>query len=344
MNLTRPRLLELYYFIRLTRDIEERLTMLYRQSKVVGGLYRSLGQEGESVASAYALGPGDALAPLIRNLGSLVTLGVRPRDVFAQYMARGTSPTRGRDLNVHFSHLPPADSGEPTIIGPISMLGDLIPVMAGFGLGARMQGRTAVTMTYIGDGGTSTGAFHEGMNFAAVQKLPLVVIAEDNKYAYSTPTSRQMAIARIDLRADAYGIPHEMVDGTDVLAVYESARRAVDRARAGAGPTLIGVDVMRMKGHAEHDDQRYVPQALLDEWRARDPLAKYRGWLIAEGVASGTDLDEIDAMSHGYAEDEAQLADNAPMPDPAGVGRGVWAGDEPFVPRLELVKSPFAEV
>jgi TPP-dependent pyruvate/acetoin dehydrogenase alpha subunit len=344
MDLTRPRLLELYYFIRLTRDIEERLTILYRQSKVVGGLYRSLGQEGESVASAYALGPGDALAPLIRNLGSLVTLGVRPRDIFAQYMARGTSPTRGRDLNVHFSHLPPPDSSEPTIIGPISMLGDLIPVMAGFGLGQRMQGRAVVTMTYIGDGGTSTGAFHEGMNFAAAQKLPLVVIAEDNKYAYSTPTSQQMAISRLDLRAEAYGMPHEMIDGTDVLAVYESARHAVDRARAGGGPTLIGVDVMRMKGHAEHDDQRYVPKALLDEWRARDPLAKYRGWLIAEGVASGTDLDEIDAMSHGYAEDEAQLADNAPMPDPADVGRGVWAGDEPFAPRLELVKSPFAEV
>jgi TPP-dependent pyruvate/acetoin dehydrogenase alpha subunit len=344
MSLTRSQLLEIYYFTRLTRDIEERLTILYRQSKVVGGLYRSLGQEGESVASAYALGPGDALAPLIRNLGSIVTLGVRPRDIFAQYMARGTSPTHGRDLNVHFSHMPPAGSGEPTIIGPISMLGDLIPVMAGFGLGARMQGRSIVTMTYIGDGGTSTGAFHEGMNFAAVQTLPLVVIAEDNKYAYSTPISQQMAIKRLDQRADAYGIPHEMVDGTDILAVYEAARRAVERARKGDGPSLIGVDVMRMKGHAEHDDQRYVPKAVLDEWRERDPLARYRGWLIAEGVASGTDLDEIDGMTHGYAEDEAQLADSAPMPDPADAGRGVWAGDEVLAPRLEIVKSPFAEV
>jgi pyruvate dehydrogenase E1 component alpha subunit/2-oxoisovalerate dehydrogenase E1 component alpha subunit len=224
------------------------------------------------------------------------------------------------------------------------MLGDLIPVMAGFGLGARLQGRQVVAMTYIGDGGTSTGAFHEGLNFAAVQKLPLVLIAEDNKYAYSTPISQQMAIARIDQRADAYGIPHEMVDGTDVLAVYEAASRAVGRARAGEGPTLIGVDVMRMKGHAEHDDQRYVPRALLAEWRERDPLARYRGWLQAEGVASGTELDEIDGMTHGYAEEEAQLADAAPMPDPGEVGRGVWAGDELFVPRLEIVKSPFAEV
>lgn len=343
MPLTRSQLLELYYFIRLTRDIEERLTLLYRQSKVVGGLYRSLGQEGESVASAYALGPEDALAPLIRNLGAIVVLGVRPRDIFAQYMARGTSPTRGRDLNVHFSHIPPPGTGERTLIGPISMLGDLIPVMAGFALGARMQGRPIVTMTYIGDGGTSTGAFHEGLNFAAVQKLPLVLVAEDNKYAYSTPISQQMAIRAIDQRAEAYGIPHEMIDGTDVVAVYESAKRAVDRARAGEGPTLIGVDVMRMKGHAEHDDQRYVPKALLDEWRARDPLARYRGWLLAEGVATGTDLDEIDGMTHGYAGDEAQLADAEPMPDPVDGTRGVWAGDELFVPRLELVKSPFAE-
>jgi pyruvate dehydrogenase E1 component alpha subunit/2-oxoisovalerate dehydrogenase E1 component alpha subunit len=343
MALSRPQLLDLYYYIRLTRDIEERLVLLYRQSKVVGGLYRSLGQEGESVASAYALGPEDALAPLIRNLGSIVTVGVRPRDIFAQYMARAISPTRGRDLNVHFSHIPAPGSGERTLIGPISMLGDLIPVMAGFGLGARMQGRQVVTMTYIGDGGTSTGAFHEGLNFAAVQKLPLVLIAEDNKFAYSTPISEQMAIASIDRRAEAYGIPHEMIDGTDVLAVYDSARRAVDRARAGEGPTLIGVDVMRMKGHAEHDDGRYVPRALLEEWRERDPLARYRGWLLSEGVASGAEIDDIDGMTYGYAEEEAQLAEAAAMPDPADTARGVWAGDELFVPRLEIVKSPFAD-
>jgi TPP-dependent pyruvate/acetoin dehydrogenase alpha subunit len=342
MSLTRSQRLELYWFLRLTRDIEERLAILYRQSKVVGGLYRSLGQEGESVASAYALGPEDALAPLIRNLGSIVTLGVRPRDIFAQYMAKGTSPTRGRDLNVHFSHMPPPGAGERTLIGPISMLGDLIPVMAGFGLAARLQGRSVVTMTYIGDGGTSTGAFHEGLNFAAVQRLPLVVVAEDNKFAYSTPIAQQMAIARIDERAEAYGIPHEMVDGTDVIAVYESARRAVDRARAGEGPTLIGVDVMRMKGHAEHDDQRYVPKAMLDQWRARDPIARYRAELLAESIASSSDLDEIDGMAHGYAKTEAALAEADPLPDPAEVARGVWAGDPFFEPRLQLVVSPFA--
>ena len=135
-----------------------------------------------------------------------------------------------------------------------------------------------------------------------------------------------------------------MIDGTDVLAVYESARRAVDRARAGEGPTLIGVDVMRMKGHAEHDDQPLrATRRCSTSGATRDPLARYRGWLLSEGVASGTELDEIDGMTHGYAEEEAQLAEPSPMPDPADAGRGVWAGDELFVPRLEIVKSPFAE-
>ena len=340
--LSRSQLLELYYYVRLTRDVEERLTILYRQTKVVGGLYRSLGQEGESVASAYALDRTDCLAPLIRNQGSVLTRGVRPKAIYAQYMAKGDSPSRGRDLNLHFSHIPPPGADEPIIVGPVSMLGDLIPVMAGVTLGARLQGRTTVAMTYIGDGGTSTGAFHEGMNFAAVQKLPVVVIAEDNKYAYSTPISSQMAIARIDERAAAYGIAHEMVDGNDVLAVYDAARRGVDRARAGEGPTLIGVDTMRMKGHAEHDDMRYVSKALLDAWATRDPIAAYRRRLLEMGVATDSDLVEVERMSKRYADEEALEAEAMPPPDPATVGLGVYAGDAQFRPDVEIVSSPFA--
>ncbi|MCH2278595.1 MAG: thiamine pyrophosphate-dependent dehydrogenase E1 component subunit alpha [Vicinamibacterales bacterium] len=338
-ELSRDQRLELFYFARLTRDIEERLALLYRQNKVVGGLYRSLGQEGESVASAYALAENDAVAALIRNLGSVIVQGIRPRAIFAQYMAKGTSPTRGRDLNLHFSHIPNGDDG-PIVIGPISTLGDLVPVMAGVGLGARMRRRRLVAMTYIGDGGTSTGAFHEGMNFAAVQKLPLVVIAEDNKYAYSTPVSQQMAIPRIDQRAEAYGIPHEMVDGNDMLAVYDASKRAVDLARQGAGPSLIGVDTMRMRGHAEHDDMRYVSKPLLDAWEARDPITRYRAHLIETEVATETDLVEIEAMSRQYAEDEAGLAEADPGPDPATVADGVVAGGH-FQPSVEIVRSPF---
>jgi pyruvate dehydrogenase E1 component alpha subunit/2-oxoisovalerate dehydrogenase E1 component alpha subunit len=344
--LTRAQLLELYYFVRLTRDIEERLLILYRQSKVVGGLYRSLGQEGESVASAYALDRGDAVAALTRNLGSLVTRGVRPRDILAQYMGRGTSPSRGRDGNLHMSNIPPfVDNArdEPIIVGTISPLGDLIPVMAGMALGARLHGRAMVAMTFIGDGGTSTGAFHEGMNFSAVQHLPLVVIAEDNKFAYSTPIAKQMAIACIDERAAAYGMRHELVDGDDVLAVYDAAKRAVDRARAGEGPSLVGVNTMRMVGHAQHDDMRYVPPLLLQEWARRDPLDRYRKWLVGARVAVESELADLERTVAEYVDDELRIAEAEPLPDPAEVGRGVYAETAFMLPRLEIVRSPFAE-
>jgi pyruvate dehydrogenase E1 component alpha subunit/2-oxoisovalerate dehydrogenase E1 component alpha subunit len=339
--LSRNQLLEMYYFARLARDIEERLVILFRQSKVIGGLYRSLGQEGESVATAYALDRTDAVLPLIRNMGALMTVGVRPREIFLQYMAKAESNSRGRDLNIHIVHLPEEGVAEPVIVGPISMLGDSIPVAAGIAQGARMRGRSLVAMAWIGDGATSTGAFHEGLNFAAVQKIPLIVVAEDNKYAYSTPISKQMAIKRIDERAASYGIPHELVDGNDMLAVYDVARRFVDRARAGEGAALIGVDTMRMQGHAQHDDMRYVPKATVEQWAQKDPIARFRRHLIEREIATDKELDDIDAMTKSYAAEEARLAEESPMPDPATVGRGVYAGDDYAVPRIELVKSPF---
>jgi TPP-dependent pyruvate/acetoin dehydrogenase alpha subunit len=343
--LTENQLLEMYYFARLARDVEERLVILFRQSKVIGGLYRSLGQEGESVATAYALERRDAVLPLIRNMGALMTVGVRPLEIFRQYMAKGTSNSRGRDLNIHIVHLPDPEANEPVIVGPISMLGDSIPVAAGIAMGARMTGRPRVAMAWIGDGATSTGAFHEGMNFAAVQKIPLVVVAEDNKYAYSTPIAKQMAITRIDERACSYGIPHELVDGNDMLAVYDVAKRMVDHARAGGGAQLIGVDTMRMQGHAQHDDARYVPKAVLDAWAARDPLERFKKTLIEERkVAGEKDFADIDRMTKEYAAKEADLAVDEPMPDPATVARGVYAGDDFAVPRVELVRSPFAGV
>src|SRR5207302_8388270 len=187
-GLTREQLLDIDYYLRLTRTLEERLVALFRQAKVIGGLYRSLGQEGESVAAAYALDfkQGDVLQPLIRNLGAILVAGAKPLDVIKQYMAKGDSPTRGRELNIHFGH--PARDG---FIGQISMLGDMIPVMAGIALAGRMQKKNLVALAFIGDGGSSTGAFWEGLNFATVQRLPMVVVVENNAYAYSTPTSKQ---------------------------------------------------------------------------------------------------------------------------------------------------------
>jgi TPP-dependent pyruvate/acetoin dehydrogenase alpha subunit len=348
--LTTNQFLEMYYFARLAREIEERLVILFRQSKVIGGLYRSLGQEGESVATAYALRRTDAVLPLIRNMGVLTTMGVRPREIFRQYMARGTANSRGRDLNIHIVNLPGDGVQEPVIVGPISMLGDSIPVAAGIAMGARMrpsagseQKDVLVAMAWIGDGATSTGAFHEGLNFAAVQKLPLVVVAEDNKYAYSTPISKQMAITRIDERAAAYGVPHELVDGNDMLAVYDVAKRMVDRARAGGGASLLGVDTMRMQGHAQHDDARYVPAELLDEWAKKDPLPRFRRTLLDRGAAKEKEFDEIDRLVKELAAKEADLAVDEPMPDPATVTRGVYAGDDFAEPRLEFMESPFDE-
>jgi len=339
--LNKDQFLEMYYFARLAREIEERLVILFRQSKVIGGLYRSLGQEGESVGTAYALARTDAVLPLIRNMGALTTIGVRPKEIFLQYMAKGSSNSRGRDLNIHIVHLPKDGADEPVIVGPISMLGDSIPVAAGIAMGARMRGRNLVAMAWIGDGATSTGAFHEGLNFAAVQNIPLVVVAEDNKYAYSTPISKQMKITRIDERASSYGIPHELVDGNDILAVYDAAKVMVDRARAGGGASLLGVDTMRMQGHAQHDDARYVPKSLLEEWQKKDPLALFTRTLLTRGAADEKRIAEIDRMAKSYAAEEADLAEQSGTPDPASVARGVYAGDDYAQPTLEFVKSPF---
>src|SRR5258708_1842815 len=259
-GLTRENLLAIDHFLRVTRTLEERLVALFRQAKVIGGLYRSLGQEGESVAAAYALDykQGDVVQPLIRNLGSLLVAGAKPADIIKQYMAKGDSPTRGRELNIHFGH--PARDG---FIGQISMLGDMIPVMAGIALAGRMQKRNLVSLAFIGDGASSTGAFYEGMNFATVQKLPMVVVLENNGYAYSTPTVKQSLLKSLADKAHAFGCASETVDGNDILATYAAARRAVERGRSGEGVTLIEAITFRMKGHAEHHNHSYLPPQLL---------------------------------------------------------------------------------
>jgi TPP-dependent pyruvate/acetoin dehydrogenase alpha subunit len=273
------------------------------------------------VGAAYALERGDIFTPLIRNLGAIFVRGGRPRDVFAQYMAKASGPTHGRDLNVHFGWI----SEEGSMPSVISMLGDMVPVLTGAVIAERMKGRNTVALTWIGDGGTSTGAFHEGFNFACVQKAPLVVIVENNKYAYSTPTHKQTANTRFVDRAQAYGCAGEAVDGNDVLAVYEATRRAVERARRGEGPTLIEADTMRMRGHAEHDDFKYVPRELLEHWAARDPIALYERRLLEEGTARRLELDEAVAEIEAFLESELAHAEQSPMPDPqSGLDR-VWA-------------------
>src|SRR5689334_6641324 len=291
-GLTREQLLEIYRYLRLTRTLEERLTALYRQSKVIGGLFRSLGQEGESVASAYALDRGrhrDILSPLIRNLGSMLVMGAKPIEILRQYMAKAESPTHGRELNVHFNDL------EKGYLGQISHLGDMVPVMAGITLTFKLRGEPRVGLVYVGDGATSTGTFHEGLNFAAVQKVPLVMIAEYNHWAYSTPPEKQFAVKDLADKAKGYGVPGVTVDGNDVLAVYEATRFAVERARAGHGVHLIEVKTYRRKGHAEHDDQHYVPKDELDWWaKENDPVDRYVKQLAQNWWAESRELQDID--------------------------------------------------
>ena len=320
--LTRDQLLELYYYMKLTRQLEERLVNLYRQTKVVGGLFRSLGQEADAVGSAYALdrSKGDILSPLIRNLGSMLVQGAKPTEIIRQYMAKGDSPTRGRELNIHYGDLVRG------FIGQISQLGDMVPVMAGVTLSFKMRGEDRVGLVYVGDGATSTGAFHEGINFAAVQRCPLVVIVENNGYAYSTPLAKQTAAAQLVDKAVGYGIVGEQADGNDVVATYEVTKRAVDRARAGEGVTLIELMTYRRKGHAEHDNQSYVPEGEIDKWAAsNDPIDRFVSVLREQHEVSVDELSAIDTRISEEIDRATDEAEASPMPEPKDALVGIYA-------------------
>lgn len=320
--LTRAQRLELYYYMRLTRSLEERLVNLYRQTKVVGGLFRSLGQEADAVGSAYALdrSRGDVLSPLIRNLGSMLVQGARPLEIIRQYMAKGDSPTRGRELNIHYGDLVRG------FIGQISHLGDMVPVMAGVTLSFKMRGESRVGLVYVGDGATSTGAFHEGLNFAAVQRCPLVVVVENNGYAYSTPVEKQTAARSFVDKAAGYGIPGEQADGNDVLASYDVTKRAVDRARSGGGVSLIELVTYRRKGHAEHDNQSYVPTGEIERWeRENDPLDRFSRVLLERDGIEARQLAAIDSEIQALIDAATDTAEASPPPEGEDALVGVYA-------------------
>jgi TPP-dependent pyruvate/acetoin dehydrogenase alpha subunit len=318
-RLDRAKLQQIYYYLRLNRRVDEQLAHLYRQGKVVGGVYSSLGQEAISVGTAYALEPEDFLGPMIRNAGAMLVRGYRPRDLFLQYMARKDGPTGGRDANTHFGDL------RRGVIAPISMLGELVPVLAGVGLAAKIRKEKRVALTYVGDGATSTTQFHEGLNFAAVLKLPLVVIAENNGWAYSTPVEKQMAVRDIADRAKAYGIAGSIVDGNDVLEVYQATRQAAERGRRGGGPTLIEAKTMRMKGHAEHDDARYVPREMLEKWRRKDPIQRFEKYLAAKKLMTAKEKAEIEKRIESEIREDVAFAEGSPLPPPESAARPVWA-------------------
>ena len=319
VSLTRAQRLELYHWMRLTRSLEERLVNLYRQTKVVGGLFRSLGQEADAVGSAYALRTGDILSPLIRNLGSMLVKGATPVEILKQYMAKSDSPTRGRELNIHFGDT------ERGFIGQISPLGDMVPVMAGVTLTFKMRREDRVGLVYVGDGATSTGAFHEGINFAAVQRCPLVVVIENNGYAYSTPTAKQSLVKQFADKSIGYGIAGETADGNDVIATYEATKRAVDRARRGEGTSIVELMTFRRKGHAEHDNQSYVPAGQIEAWAAEnDPIDRYIARLRAEGVTAD-ELSAIDTRIQRDIDEATDAAELSGVPEPLDALLGIYA-------------------
>jgi pyruvate dehydrogenase E1 component alpha subunit/2-oxoisovalerate dehydrogenase E1 component alpha subunit len=319
-GLTRDQIVDLYYWMRLTRTLEERLVALYRQTKVVGGLFRSLGQEADAVGSAYALRREDVLSPLIRNLGSMLVKGATPVEILRLYMAKGDSPTRGRELNIHFGDT------RRGFIGQISPLGDMVPVMAGVTLTFKMRDERRVGLVYVGDGATSTGAFHEGINFAAVQRCPLVVVVENNGYAYSTPTRKQTLARRFIDKAIGYGIPGEQADGNDVIATYEVTKRAVDRARRGEGVSLVELTTYRRKGHAEHDNQSYVPEGEIEHWaKQNDPIDRYVTRLRDEFAVAEDEIRAIDDRVRQEVDEATDIAERSPAPEPLEALVGVYA-------------------
>jgi pyruvate dehydrogenase E1 component alpha subunit/2-oxoisovalerate dehydrogenase E1 component alpha subunit len=323
-ELTRQESLDLYYYMRLNRAVEDMMVKLFRQNKIVGGLYSSLGQEAVSVGTAYALEKKDWLAPMIRNIGALLVKGVPPRDVFMQHMAKFDSPTKGKDGTSHFG-----DLEKLHIVSPISMLGDLIPVMTGVAIAGRYLGQKIVTMTWIGDGGSSTGVFHEGLNFAATQKAPFVLILENNLWAYSTPVKRQVPIENLADRAKAYGISSYIVDGNDVVAVFTTAREA---------------KTFRRLGHAQHDPAEYVPKEMRAYWEARDPILLYEKFLMGEKLLDAKSKKDVEEKIDTLLAAEREFAENSPMPPPEFAATGVYCtGDECHKIRAKW-ERPVAEV
>jgi len=332
--LSREQCIEIYRWMLLNRRMETALENLYKQGKVVGGVYFGLGQEACSCASAYALHKDEWLGPMIRNQGALLVRGFSAADIMMQYMAKAGSPTRGRDASSHFG-----DIEERNVVAPISTLGDLIPVLAGVALGARLQGKQIAVMTYIGDGGQSTGVTYEGLNFAAVQNLGLVLIVENNLWAYSTPADMQFRVKDLAERAIAYGIPGVIVDGTDACQVYDACHEACERARRGEGPTLIEAKMMRMKGHAIHDAAEYVPKPLFEYWTRRDPIARLEDYLVKKKKwLTPAENEKLIAGVERQLEADREIAANSPMPPPESAAGGVYceAGCHEIKPKYAL--------
>lgn len=312
--------LNLAYWMRLTRTLDDAIVAMWKQGRGVGGTFSGKGHEAIAVGAGYALDDGDVVAPMHRDLGCYLVRGMTPERIVANQLGKAMGVTRGRDANLH-------GLGDLSlnIIGFVSHLPQSMPAALGAAMAFQYRGEPRVSLTFVGDGSSNTGLFHETLNLAAVQNAPFVVVVENNQYAYSTPLDQQMAIDDIVVRAAGHGVPGEIIDGNDVAEVYRAVGAAVARARRGEGPSLIEAKTMRMLGHAIHDGAEYVPQELLQEWEERDPVVTWESRLVGEGLLSEEMLARLHAECREEVEMAIEQAERAPLPDVETVAAGVYA-------------------
>lgn len=322
VGLDREDLLGIFRHLILTRGIEERGHILYRQGKIPGSFYTGRGNEAAAVGVATAMRPEDVGTPLHRDMGVHVVRGVEPWRIFAQYMGKEDGPTKGRDGNVHM-----ADS-RLGLIAMVSHLPAMLPVAVGCALAFRIREEKRVAVGWFGEGASARGDCHEAMNLAGVRRLPTVFICDNNQWAYSTPTHLEYASEHVADRAEAYGFDGVVIDGTDVLAVYREAKKAIEKAREGGGPTLLELLSLRMEGHAVHDDASYVPREMLEEWAKRDPLERFRSWLRENADFSDDEEDEIRGEVKKILNDAIKRADESALPEVSSLLEGVYATPE----------------
>ena len=315
-------LLQIYRHMLVTRGIEERGHILYRQGKIPGSFYTGRGNEGAAVGVASAMGADDVGTPTQRDMGVHVVRGTEPWRIFAQYMGRRDGLTGGRDGNVHMADI------RLGTIAMVSHLPAMLPVAVGCALAFQLRRQPRVAVGWCGDGAMARGDAHEAMNLAGVRRLPVVFVIDNNQYAYSTPARLEYACEHLADRAAAYGFEGVVVDGTDVLAVYREAKRAIEKARSGGGPTLIESLTLRMEGHAVHDDAFYVPRELLEAYAKKDPIERYRRWLKEHALLDEATEDEISVSVKRQLNEAMRRAEESPLPDPAEALTGVYAEPE----------------
>jgi pyruvate dehydrogenase E1 component alpha subunit len=321
-GLDREDLLTAYRNMLITRGIEERGHILYKQGKIPGSFYTGRGNEGAAVGVAMAMGPDDVGTPLHRDMGVHITRGMEPWRIFANYMGKADGLARGKDGNVHMADM------RLGMISMVSHLPAMLPVAVGCALAFRIREERRVAVGWFGEGSAARGDAHEAMNLAGVRRLPVVFICDNNQWAYSTPTHLGFATQHIADRAEGYGFEGVVVDGTDMLAVYREAKRAIDKAREGGGPTLIECMTLRMEGHAVHDDAFYVPKDLFEEWAKQDPIERFRNWLKENADLRDEEEDELSAEIKRLLNDAIKRAEESPMPDPSEVATEVYAAPE----------------